>query len=112
MSLFLAHLQKLRGIIPLTPKLSTSTVPSPVLIDIREHPETTKGPNVPQSLLIPRSHLEMKVEHYVPKVDTPIVLMCSGGVRSVLAAQSLREMGYTNVSSLEGGITAWANTQK
>jgi len=37
----------------------------------------------------------------------PIVVYCAGGARSVLAAASLRAMGFTNVQSLEGGFGAW-----
>ncbi|MBH0197671.1 MAG: sulfurtransferase, partial [Nitrospira sp.] len=37
----------------------------------------------------------------------PIVLYCGGGFRSVLAADALQQMGYTNVVSMDGGIRAW-----
>jgi len=35
------------------------------------------------------------------------VLYCGGGFRSVLAADALQQMGYTNVLSMDGGIKAW-----
>jgi rhodanese-related sulfurtransferase len=35
------------------------------------------------------------------------VLYCGGGYRSALAADALRQMGYTNVLSMWGGWRAW-----
>jgi len=39
--------------------------------------------------------------------DQPLVLYCAGGVRSLFAAQTLQEMGYTNVKSMSGGFQGW-----
>ena len=41
--------------------------------------------------------------------DTPIVVYCSVGYRSEKIAEKLRDMGYTNVSNLYGGIFEWVN---
>jgi rhodanese-related sulfurtransferase len=38
-----------------------------------------------------------------------VVIYCAGGVRSLLAARNLKEMGYTNVSSMIGGFNGWKN---
>jgi rhodanese-related sulfurtransferase len=35
------------------------------------------------------------------------VLYCAGGTRSLLAARTLKDMGYTRVRSLAGGFSAW-----
>jgi rhodanese-related sulfurtransferase len=43
----------------------------------------------------------------VPDRYDDIVLYCAGGVRSILAADALTKMGYTNVKSLKGGIGEW-----
>ena len=43
----------------------------------------------------------------VGDVDDPLVVYCSSGVRSLFAAHSLRSVGYSNVMSLEGGLSAW-----
>ena len=40
----------------------------------------------------------------------PIVCYCGGGSRSLLAADTLRKMGFTDASSLRGGFKAWAGT--
>ena len=56
---------------------------------------------------LPRGFLEIKVESTVPDKSTPILAYCAGGVRSLLAAKALKEMGYHNVLSMSGGYTAW-----
>jgi rhodanese-related sulfurtransferase len=43
----------------------------------------------------------------VPDTEKEIVLYCRGGNRSALAADSLRQMGYTNVLSMKGGYRKW-----
>jgi molybdopterin/thiamine biosynthesis adenylyltransferase/rhodanese-related sulfurtransferase len=76
------------------------------VIDIREESEYVQG-YIPGARWIPRGFLEMRIEDAVPERDAPVVLYCAGGVRSAMAARSLRELGYTNVSSMAGGFTAW-----
>ena len=44
-----------------------------------------------------------------PDRDAPLVIYCAGGVRSLLAARNLKDMGYTNPVSLVGGFNAWKN---
>ena len=78
------------------------------LVDIRELDEVTQG-FIPGAKHIPRGFLELRIEDTQPKRDSEIVLYCAGGVRSVLAARTLQEMGYTNVSSMIGGFGAWKN---
>ena len=48
-----------------------------------------------------------EIEKTLPEKDTPIVLYCGGGFRSALAADNLQKMGYTNVTSLDGGWRGW-----
>jgi rhodanese-related sulfurtransferase len=56
---------------------------------------------------IGRGVLERDVETLIPDKAAPIVLYCGGGFRSVLAAENLQKMGYTNVVSMDGGIREW-----
>src|SRR5262245_13400990 len=77
-----------------------------VLVDVREREEWVEG-FIPGAHWIPRGFLELRIEEQVPDKDRPVVLYCAGGTRSALAARSLRELGYQNVSSLIGGFTAW-----
>lgn len=51
--------------------------------------------------------IERDIETAIPHMQAPIVVYCGGGYRSVLAAENLRQMGYTNVLSMDGGIKAW-----
>src|ERR1700716_1784561 len=78
----------------------------PVLIDVREQDEVEQG-IIPGAVHIPRGYLESRVEQYVPDSNTPIVAYCAGGNRSAFAAETLQQMGYTNVTSLKGGFGAW-----
>ena len=56
---------------------------------------------------IGRGILERDIETAIPDKTAEILLYCGGGYRSALAADSLRQMGYTHVSSMIGGIKAW-----
>ncbi len=77
-----------------------------LLIDVRELPERVPG-HIPDSIHIPRSHLEMQIGTLIPDLNTPMILHCGGGIRSLLAADSLQRIGYKNVKSLAGGYKAW-----
>ncbi|MDQ3950182.1 MAG: rhodanese-like domain-containing protein [Gemmatimonadota bacterium] len=76
-----------------------------VLLDVRDQAEVNLG-MIPGALHISRGTLEGKVERAVPR-DAKVVLYCSSGNRSLLAGDMLRQMGYSDVSSLAGGIRAW-----
>jgi adenylyltransferase/sulfurtransferase len=84
---------------------------NPVIIDVREQDEFTKG-HLPAAIFIPRGFLELRIEATVPSRDQIICLYCGGGNRSALAARSLNEMGYTNVYSLEGGYFRWLREER
>ena len=81
---------------------------SPVVLDVRESDEWRQG-HLEGALPLPRGFLEIKVESAVPNKETPIIAYCAGGVRSLLAAKAMKEMGYQNVSSMAGGYAAWKN---
>lgn len=81
--------------------------PDLMVIDVREKDEHEQGV-LPGVKLIPRGFLELKIEDTHPERHKDVVLYCAGGVRSALAAQSLKSMGYEKVHSLIGGYTQWA----
>ncbi|MDQ3300105.1 MAG: molybdopterin-synthase adenylyltransferase MoeB [Myxococcota bacterium] len=81
----------------------------PTLIDVREADEHAQG-MIPGTVHIPRGFLELRIERTVADREHPVVLYCQSGTRSVLAARSLGELGYTNVRSLAGGFTGWKRT--
>lgn len=76
------------------------------LIDVRESSEWEEG-HIPGAVHIGRSYLEQQIEGAVADRQTPVVLYCAGGVRSLFSAQVLAEMGYTNLASMKGGFQAW-----
>ena len=77
-----------------------------VLIDIREQYEWEEG-HIPGAMHLSRGFLEPKIGEALPEVSTPITLYCAAGVRSLLAARSLQEMGYSDVRSMAGGFAGW-----
>jgi molybdopterin/thiamine biosynthesis adenylyltransferase/rhodanese-related sulfurtransferase len=88
--------------------LLTNNGKSHVLLDVRESDEWRQG-HLDGALPLPRGFLEIKVETAIPDKNAPIIAYCAGGVRSLLAAKAMKEMGYQNVSSMSGGYTAWKN---
>jgi sulfur-carrier protein adenylyltransferase/sulfurtransferase len=77
-----------------------------VLVDVREQDEVDQGA-IAGAIHIPRGFLELRIEEKVPGRETPIVAYCAGGVRSMLAVESLRRLGYGNVRSMTGGFAKW-----
>ena len=83
------------------------------LIDIREKGELDKTGRVENSHHIPRGMLEFWLDPeslYFKNgkldMEKEIVLFCAGGLRSALAAKSLKEMGFENVSHIDGGFAS------
>ena len=83
------------------------------LIDIREKGELDKTGRIENSNHIPRGMLEFWLDPEGPyfksgKIDMnkEMVLFCAGGLRSALAAKSLKEMGFEKVSHIDGGFAA------
>jgi len=77
-----------------------------LLLDVREKEEFREG-HLAEAVSLPRGFLEIKVETTVPDQSTPVIAYCAGGVRSLLAAKAMKEMGYKEVFSMSGGYTAW-----
>jgi len=77
-----------------------------VLLDVREKEEIALG-YIKGSIFIPRALLQENAEALLPEKDVPVVVYCAAGVRSLLAAKALKEMGYTQVYSMAKGIDGW-----
>lgn len=75
-------------------------------MDVREDHEYEED-HAAGAVHLGKGVIERDVETVIPQKHEPIVLYCGGGYRSVLAADSLQLMGYTDVRSMEGGIKAW-----
>ncbi len=80
--------------------------PELYLIDVRETEEWDKG-HAAGAIHLSKGTIERNIEEKVSKKDATVVLYCHSGARSALAAENLMRMGYTNVYSLDGGMTAY-----
>ncbi len=76
-----------------------------LLIDTREDSEWAAG-HVTGAVHLSKGIIERDIETKVPGKSATLVLYCGGGFRSALVADNLRQMGYTNAISLDGGWRA------
>ena len=79
------------------------------LVDVREQDEWARG-HLPTAAHLSKGIIERDVETAIPDHAADIVLYCGGGYRSALAADNLQRMGYTNVTSMDGGWRAWTES--
>jgi rhodanese-related sulfurtransferase len=92
--------------------------PEITLVDVRDMVERENDGAIPGSLHVSRGLLEFKADPASPlyedelNPDDRVILYCGTGGRSVLAAKTLFDMGYRDVSSLAGGYAAWQAAQK
>jgi sulfur-carrier protein adenylyltransferase/sulfurtransferase len=80
--------------------------PGTVVLDVREPDEYEQGA-LPGAIHIPRGHLESQVEGKITDRDAHLVVYCAGGTRSAFAADTLTQLGYTDVVSMAGGFNKW-----
>ncbi|HET8626337.1 MAG TPA: rhodanese-like domain-containing protein [Thermomicrobiales bacterium] len=84
-----------------------------VLVDLRESEERAQTGAIPDATHVPRGMLEFYADPASPyhrqefDPNRRVILHCASGGRSALAAETLQQMGYTNVAHLDGGIRAW-----
>lgn len=76
------------------------------LIDVRERNEFQQG-SIAHAIPLSKGIIERDIEKYISDFEAEIVVYCSGGFRSCLVADNLQKMGYSQVSSLQGGLRAW-----
>jgi len=79
------------------------------LADVREKDEWDAG-HLPGAVHIPKSYLEQWAEDRIPDKTKTTVLYCAGGVRSVMAADTLAKLGYSNLISMAGGFNRWKDS--
>jgi molybdopterin/thiamine biosynthesis adenylyltransferase/rhodanese-related sulfurtransferase len=77
-----------------------------VLLDVREADEWESG-RLPGAVHLPRGRLELRIESLVPDRGAKLIVYCEAGTRSLLAAEALGRLGYSDVSSLAGGVKRW-----
>ena len=85
-----------------------------LVVDIRPEAQRRAEGALPGAVVIERNVLEWRLdprgEHRIPEVqdhDQPVVVVCSAGYASSLAAASLADLGFTRAADLDGGYLAW-----
>ena len=76
-----------------------------IVLDVREQDEFDEG-HIPNAILIPYTEIDAKAEGILTDKDAQILVYCRSGRRSKIAAESLANLGYTNVKEF-GGIIDW-----
>ena len=77
-----------------------------ILIDVRDAPELVTG-TAEGATHVARCEIEMRIQRLVPDRGATLLLLCESGVRSLLAARRLAELGYCDVRSVRGGLARW-----
>jgi rhodanese-related sulfurtransferase len=76
------------------------------VFDVRERGEYNER-QIPNASSLPRSQIEFRLNPLVPSSKVPIVLYDDDDGRAPLAAETLTQLGYAQVSILDGGLAAW-----
>ena len=86
--------------------------PTTILLDIRDPAELKITGTIDhhRSYNISRGWLETRISSIAPDKETPIVVYCGQNIRSPFAAETLTEMGYTDVKNFDEGINEWRNS--
>jgi rhodanese-related sulfurtransferase len=99
--------------VPAKDALALQDDPSVQLVDLREAGELDRDGVIPGAYHAPRGMLEFWVDPMSPYFrevfasERRLVLFCAGGLRSALAAKTLKDMGLSDVAHIEGGFSAW-----
>jgi rhodanese-related sulfurtransferase len=85
-----------------------------LLVDIRPQPQREREGEAIGTLFIERNHLEWRFDlqrewhiDQVTSYDQDIIILCSEGYTSSLAAYALQQLGFENATDIEGGYMAW-----
>ncbi len=91
-------------------QLDSAPADSFVLLDCRR-PEEWQATRIAGAKHIPMTDIERRADELESDAgtrDTPIVVHCHHGMRSLKVTAALRAMGFTNVRSMAGGIDLWS----
>lgn len=87
-----------------------------LIVDVRDAADIAATGIIPEAVNVSLGSLIFKADHEIPEewrdpnfkdFSRPIITTCETGELGALAAKLLKDMGYTNVHRLEGGIVAW-----
>jgi molybdopterin/thiamine biosynthesis adenylyltransferase/rhodanese-related sulfurtransferase len=80
--------------------------PGTVVLDVREPDEYEQGA-LAGAVHLPRGNLESSIEGRITDKAAHVLVMCAGGVRSAFAADTMQQLGYSDVASIAGGFNRW-----
>jgi rhodanese-related sulfurtransferase len=112
-------LTRVKEIMPWDLSRALAAGSKPILLDVRE-PTEFDLLRIPGSINVPRGILEQSCEwdfdETIPELassrEQEIVVVCRSGKRSVLAADILQQMGFSNVVSLKTGVRGWSDYEQ
>ncbi len=78
-----------------------------MLVDVREAHELPNG-MLEDAKHIPMNHIPARIDELESAKNSPIVLICRSGQRSMQVGQYLEQAGFTDVINLQGGMNSWA----
>ena len=84
-------------------ELKNKVLQGAILIDVRSNQEYREG-HLQGAINIPEFEIRNKIEKEVPKKNQLIVLYCQYGGRSRNAMTTMKNIGYTNIYNLYGGL--------
>ena len=93
----------------ISPDELTDVDESVILIDVRDEPDYEEE-HLPNAVSLPRGYLELDIDEITTDENAHIVTYCGGGTRATLSANTLKNMGYENVSVLTGGFRGWKSS--
>lgn len=91
-----------------TQRLLAAEAGSVRLVDVRD-PDEYEHCRLPGAELIPLPTLPSEAATKLPDKNAHILLYCHHGMRSLRAAEALRDLGYKNARSMAGGIDRWSH---
>jgi glyoxylase-like metal-dependent hydrolase (beta-lactamase superfamily II)/rhodanese-related sulfurtransferase len=80
-----------------------------IVLDVREKDAYNSG-HIPGARHLPRGQLELRVNEELPNPTVRVVTCCEFGNISTLAAATLRQLGFTRVAALDGGMQSWRDS--
>lgn len=97
---------------PITPKQFFSLIDEDeeefIQLDIREDNQQGHGEIYSDNnIKLTRGYIEYKIGYMIRNKNAKIVVVCCSGSRALFAAKTLKDLGYTNVYYLEGGVKGW-----
>jgi rhodanese-related sulfurtransferase len=93
-------------LVPVVSAIDLRSTPPDAILFVDTSQDFARG-HIPGANWVPRGWLEWQVSEHVASTDASVVVVCGDGRQSLLAAATLRGMGYVNAAALDGGMGTW-----